>query len=677
MKKTGKVLKVIRRKIVEYITTNRLVISFVILNMIQTTLVRRLTIGNLNDFRPFLLDLAVILIIASIGYFFKPKRQFAYYFLWLLTISIMCIITSIYYTFYISFPSFALIITISLIGDVADSLFEKLRFIDFIYILAPILFYYIHRLLYKTNYYNYVAKIEQGKRMFFGTGIIGAILIAFTYSFMTMTDFSRLGSQWNREYVVGRFGILIYQGNDLIQTLALRFNSLFGYDVASQKFREFFAELATKPQATNEFTDIFKDKNVIFIHMESMQTFVMDLEFNGREVTPTLNQLAREGMFFSRFYPQISTGTSSDAEFTLLTSLMPVFSGTVFMNYFDREFVTIPNLLKEKGYYTFAMHGNRADMWNRGRTYPNLGYEVFFSQTSFDSNPSNQIGLGISDMAFFEQAMPMLEAIAREHERYMGKIITLTHHSSFNQVDKYGDFDLSYYGFRFNERTNQYEEIVDPFLEGSRMGNYMKSARYADEALGQFIEYIKESDYFNDTVFVFYGDHDAKHPRREFNFLYNYDLQLGRLLTAEDEGYMHFCAFMHELSKNTPLIIWTKDLELQQKIRGRHDYVMGMYDILPTLGNMMGFKSPYALGHDIFSIRENNIVIFPNGDFLTQNIYFRNSVNKYMSLGDNLVIEADFIERKQKYVQERLEVSNAIIVFDLIRREREKLEEES
>ena len=112
--------------------------------------------------------------------------------------------------------------------------------------------------------------------------------------------------------------------------------------------------------------------------MESMQTFLMNLEFNGVEVTPTINKLAKEGMFFSKFYPQISTGTSSDTEFTLLSSLMPASSGTIFVSYYNRDYVTIPKLLKEKGYYTFSMHGNNAAMWNRSKVHPILGYDDMY-----------------------------------------------------------------------------------------------------------------------------------------------------------------------------------------------------------------------------------------------------------------------------------------------------------
>lgn len=74
----------------------------------------------------------------------------------------------------------------------------------------------------------------------------------------------------------------------------------------------------------------------------------MDISFNGIDVTPNLNKLAKEGIYFSNFYSQVSFGTSSDTEFTIATGLLPSKVGTVFINYADREYVSMYNLLKEK-----------------------------------------------------------------------------------------------------------------------------------------------------------------------------------------------------------------------------------------------------------------------------------------------------------------------------------------
>ena len=221
--------------------------------------------------------------------------------------------------------------------------------------------------------------VEKGKKMCVTTLLIGCIFLAYTFVTATKQDYSRLAKQWNRPYVVQRFGLVLYQCNDLIQTLTPKLSSLFGYDESVQKFTQYFtSEDIDKYNKKNKYTNILNGYNIIFIHMEGMETYLMDLEFNGVEATPNVNKLAKEGMFFSNFYPQVSIGTSSDTEFTLLTSLMPAQSGAVFTTYYDREYITLPKLLQEKGYYTFSMHGNHASMWNRNVVHKNLGYKYIF-----------------------------------------------------------------------------------------------------------------------------------------------------------------------------------------------------------------------------------------------------------------------------------------------------------
>ncbi len=113
---------------------------------------------------------------------------------------------------------------------------------------------------------------------------------------------------------------------------------------------------------------------------------------------------------------------------------------------------------------------------------------------------------------------------------------------------------------------------------------------------------------------------------------------------------------------------------MARKLRRTNTNVMGMYDILPTIGNMMGFEDKYALGHDIYDIKENNIVIFPNGNFVTNKVFYNNSTGDYMILNNNknsnsVVISEDYIKDLKQYTEERLVVSNDIIVHNLIKKE--------
>ncbi len=677
IKKIEMFFRKIRKNVIEYIATNRLFITYVFIAMLGLMLVRNFTIGNMWDFPAFVSDLALVLIIGSLGYLVKPKNQYRYFMIVLIVFTLMEVINSVYYTFYTSFASFGELGTVGQTETVMGSVYERLKLTDLMYILFPFLFYFIHKKLYKTAYYNFMSVVEKGKKMCVVTLLVGCLFLAYTFVTATGTDYSRLAKQWNRVYVVERFGLVLYQINDLIQTLTPKFSSLFGYEEAAQSFIDYFtSEDIDEYDGDNKYTGILEGYNIVFIHMEGMQTFLMDVEFNGVEATPNLNQIASEGLFFSRFYPQVSIGTSSDTEFTLTTSLMPAASGAVFTSYYDRDYITIPKLLKEKGYYTFSMHGNYASMWNRATVHPLLGYDdMYFEDTytynkdSEDPNNLEYINLGISDKKFFEQVVPIMENIEATHTNYMGTIITLSNHSPFKFLDKYGEYDMSTTYEECDEETLECTEVTTNYLYGSDVGNYIMSSHYADAALGEFFQYVNESDEFDNTVFVLYGDHDAKLSRNEINYLYNYDYKTGEVKTEDDPTYVPYDEYDHELNKNTPLIIWTKNSELRSKLHGEVDYVMGMYDVMPTLGNMLGIENPFAMGHDIFNIKDDNYVVFPNGNFLTNLIYYNNSEGQYKVIKEGAELTTDYITNLQTKTEQILEVSNAIIVHDLIKNE--------
>ena len=673
----------LRRNIIEYIATNRLFITYVIIAMAGLMLVRNFTIDNMWSFEAFISDLALVLLIGSFGYLVKPKNQYRYFMIVLIVFTLMEVINSVYYTFYTSFASFGELGTVGQTETVMGSVYERMKLTDLIYILFPFLFYFIHKKLLRTAYYNFMSVVEKGKKMCTVTLLVGCLFLAYTFVTASGTDYSRLAKQWNRVYVVERFGLVLYQINDFIQTLTPKFSSLFGYDEAAQSFIEYFtSEDIDQYDGETEYTGILEGYNVVFVHMEGIQTFLMDVEFNGVEATPNINRLASEGMFFSNFYPQVSIGTSSDTEFTLTTSLMPAASGAVFTSYYDREYITIPKLLKEKGYYTFSMHGNYASMWNRATVHPLLGYDDMyfresytFNEDSEDPNNLEYINLGISDKKFFEQVVPIIENIEATHTNYMGTVITLSNHSPFRFLDKYGEYDMSTTYESCSEETGLCEEVTTNYLYGSAVGNYIMSSHYADEALGEFIDYINNSEYFQNTVFVFYGDHDVKLSRNEMNYLYNYDYQTGELKSEDDPTYITYDEYDHELNKNTPLLIWTKNSELRRELRGEVDYVMGMYDVMPTIGNMLGIENEFAMGHDIFNIKEDNYVVFPNGNFVTNLIYYNNSESQYKVIQEGAELTTDYITNLVEKSEQILEVSNAIIVHDLIKNEGDTVKE--
>ena len=340
---------------------------------------------------------------------------------------------------------------------------------------------------------------------------------------------------------------------------------------------------------------------------------------------------------------------------------MPANIGTAFGNYFDKEYVTIPKLLKEKGYYTFAMHGNNADYWNRRVMHKNLGYDRLYAKADFEID--EVIGLGLSDVSFFKQAVQKLKVIKEENDKFYGTFIMLTNHTPFSETDKYGEFDVSLKETVLNPETGVLEEIVYPYMEGTKLGNYFKSVHYADYALGVFLEELEKNDLLENTVIVLYGDHDARLSESDYIRLYNYDKTTDGILPETDPNYVEFNDYSYELNRKVPFIIWSNDrTEKAETISN----VMGMYDVMPTLGNMFGFYNEYALGHDIFDIKENNIVVFPNGNWLTNEVYYNSQLQESYII-NNSIISQEYIDQNTLYAEKLLSVSNDILVFDLIK----------
>lgn len=657
------ILKLIRKNTVEYIITNRLFLSYVLLALLATMLVRKYTIGSFWSFKPIITDLGLILLIGAVGYFCKTKNRFKYYFTWTVIINLMCLISSIYYRFFTSFASIGELATVGQTETVTGSIFDRLSIMDGVFILLPVIFFLIHKKLALSSYYYFIDKIDRCKKQIITTFFLGVLCLLCTFGIATNTDFSRLSKQWNRLYIVERFGIILYQANDLVQFLTPQISSLFGYEKAQELFDSYFSN--REVTSDNKYTGILKGKNIVFVHMESMQTFLMSLSFNGKEVTPNLNALAKEGMFFKNFYPEVSTGTSSDTEFTLLTGLLPASSGTVFVSYYDRKYFTIPKYLKEQGYYTFSMHGNLPSMWNRSKAHPSLGYEAMYFRDAFTYSSEDVINLGINDHKFFEQAVPLMENIETNYGNYMGTVITLSNHSPFKLASTHSTLDLTSHYQETNEATGEQTDINKDYLSQTAIGEYIKSANYADGALGDFINYIKNSKNFDNTVFVFYGDHDAKLSRNEINYLYNLNPKTGEVYSETDPNYTEYDYYDHELNKKTPLIIWTKNKQLQSIFKGEVSYTMGMYNIASTILNMYGLHNKYAIGQDIFSVKDDNMVVFPNGNVLTSKVYYNNSTGEYKVLKENNFTE-DYIQNLNKEGEKRLEVSNAIIVYNLL-----------
>lgn len=658
-----KKIKSFINKIKNFVLDNKIFFLFVIVNVINDMVLRGITFGkldNLFSIVPILSSVALVTLILSFVYLFKKEFSKKLYLISITVfLTLLCIINSSYYNYFSSYTSISQLVTTKYLGEVKDSLITVVKLRDFIYLVLPtILIAYILKTKYRfsntKNFKNFL-KVNN-------LTVICTVLFALN---LKPVDYSRLVKQWNRIYLVEKFGLYVYHVNDVFQSVEPKLIAIFGYDKAKRNFNDYYAKRTDVQSYTNEYTNIFKGKNVISIHGESIQKFVINLKINGKEVTPNLNRLVKEGMYFSNYYSQVSVGTSSDSEFTINTSLMPAKVGVAFVSYFDREYVTIPKLFKSLGYYNMSFHANKGDFWNRNSMYKSLGYDKFYDQKAF--NIDETIGLGLSDKSFFRQLTPILKKENDNHQNFYATLIMLTNHTPFPDISSYSKnpLDLKMYVTE-NGETKAY-----PYLEGTVLGRYLQSVHYADEALGELMEHLETNGLLENTVLMFYGDHDARLSSSEYKRFYNYDYKNDKTLDETDPNYKKYGYYEHELNRSVPFFFWSKNDN--QKINKTITNVMGAYDILPTLGNMFGFYNKYALGSDIFNTNNDNTVIFPNGNYVTNKIYYNSQADEAYDIEKKEVIQKElepreYINKRTKETEEKLNISNDILVYNLLKK---------
>lgn len=378
-------------------------------------------------------------------------------------------------------------------------------------------------------------------------------------------------------------------------------------------------------KATNKYSGIAEGKNLIMVQMESIQSFVIDRTINGKEITPNLNRLIGECLYFDNIYYQTAGGNTSDAEFLCNTSLYPMAEGAVYYRFCENTYHSMPKTLKDKGYDTYSFHGFDKVFWNRDEMYKSIGFDNFISVEDYQMNDfAGWQGEALSDLSFFEQSLDKIDT----SKPFYSFLITLSCHHPFDYFEDF-EFDVGK-------------------LQGTYLGNYIKGANYADKCIGYFIDELKKRDLYDDTLLVLYGDHKAI-PIVNADELYEF-LELEE---REDTWT--------KLQK-VPLMIKYPDQKRAEVLNN----VGGQIDILPTISNMMGFEFPYALGKDLLNT-DKQYAIFRNGTIVTDDyVYINCSRNIYdHKTGEILDLEL-FEEEIYSYLKE-LQVSDIIITKDVFR----------
>jgi phosphoglycerol transferase MdoB-like AlkP superfamily enzyme len=374
-------------------------------------------------------------------------------------------------------------------------------------------------------------------------------------------DISRLINQpFNSDELVGKIGIINYSFYDAIKYVLRK----RGLDAEEQKFvQDHKAEYQFKPEGTQHF-GTSKGKNLIYIQLESIQAFLIGLKVNGIPITPNLNELAASGLNFDNFHYTVGPGTSSDAEFSALNSLMYLGDKAVVFEYPNNHYQAMPQTLRDAGYETVAMHGDSRNFWNRSNIYPSFGYQHFYDVSDFVIKQQG-LAWGLSDHDLFEQALPKLADL---QQPYYAHLITFSSHTPFDIPAEYHPLELG--------------DVKLAWIQK----NYLQAAHYTDAAIGEFVKGLRDRGMLANTTIAMVGDHEG--------FIEGInDADFARAL-----GYPNgFTDLTYLRSRQVPFIIYNSGLPAQTlSLPG------SQLDIYPTLMNLMGLPTPSTvLGKDLLN----------------------------------------------------------------------------
>lgn len=367
------------------------------------------------------------------------------------------------------------------------------------------------------------------------------------------------------------------------------------------------------PSNKNNYTGIFKNKNLIYITAESFYPIAIN-----KETTPTLYKLYSEGMKFNNFYTPIYNCSTSDGEFISLLSLIPGVSICSMDNTINKDYIySYGNVFSNLGYYTSAYHGGDANFYKRNITMPNLGYSMFMGCDN-----------GLNDCNIWPRSD--IEVIDNSTKYYLNKDKFMTYYMSIS-----GHME---YNFKTNDIAIKNKYLVDKLDTSNNIKAYLATQIEFDKSLELLLTRLKDNNLLENTVIIIAPDH------------YPYGLDI-----KDIDKYMNINDNYFDIYRNS-LIIWNNGNYSDVIV---NDYVSSL-DILPTVLNLFGidYDSRLLIGRDIFSNNEK-IIIFSNRSWITNKAKYNYLTKEVIKL-DNTIDEY-YIDSINKIVNDKISVSKLVI----------------
>ncbi|MCM3031053.1 LTA synthase family protein [Niallia sp. Man26] len=585
-----------------------------------------LGVGNsLQQFLLFLNPLGSSLLFLGLALTFKNKRK--YYALLIIdfVLSFLLYANVLYYRFFNDFITLPTLTQTQNFGDVSGSIYALLKPYDFLFFADTLLL--LALLVFK------VVKMDS-KAVGFkqGIGIIG-LALGISGTNLALAEIDRpelLTRGFDRNYIVKYLGMYNYTIYDAVQSTKASAQRVLADTDDMAEVVNYTASNYAEPNP--EYFGKGKGMNVIYVHMESIQNFLINYEVNGEEATPFLNSLVEDEntLYFDNFFHQTAQGKTADAEFMIENSLYGLPQGSAFTTKGLNTYQAAPGILGQLGYTSAVFHGNTGSFWNRDEIYKSFGYNQFYDSSAYDMNPDQLADYGLMDKPFFEQSLPYLSSMSQP---FYTKFITVTNHYPF--------------------AMNQEEATIEPNNTGNKIvDNYFQTARYADEAMEQFFADLKKNGLYDNSIIIMYGDH--------YGISENHNKAMEQVIGKEVNS------FESAGLQRTPLFIRVPGME-----GGTMHQYAGQIDLLPTLLHLLGedTKDNIHFGTDILSEEHDELIPFRNGEFVSPEFTLKDG-KYYNSKTGELIEEEEQLEKAAEYqasVEETLRLSDKVVNGDLLR----------
>uniref|UniRef100_UPI0039EA9C42 LTA synthase family protein n=1 Tax=Clostridium perfringens TaxID=1502 RepID=UPI0039EA9C42 len=541
--------------------------SMMLLSMLRTPGSASMNFGIMYFTPPAIwAHIAIVTLIASFVYLFKGKGRMWAAIVIDILVTILFIADIWYYRVNGTFLSIRHIIEPGIFNPIGKSLFN-FKPIDLLFLLDFVILFLVYKFTGLKNV-KYKSSLKTRLIAFISVFGISAIVIGFGHYYLDIakkSDKVLFRIAWAPFQTFSDISPLGYHGYDIYYYTNKEMTLT---DAQKNEIKTWFDE-NKEDLPDNKYKGMFEGKNLIAIQVESLENFVIGQKVYGQEITPNINKLLKNSLYFDNIKEQNNSGISSDCDLMVNTSMLPVRNGSTFFGYPWTEYNTLQDLLNSKGYNTISTHPEVPGNWNWAEAHKSFKADKIWDASQFDQ--SEVIGLGMSDESYLKQIGDKLK---NEKQPFYTFLVTLTSHGPFEVPE-----------------DKQYLNLPQDLNE-NMLGAYFQIVRYTDEAIGKFINQLKEEGLLENTVIMLYGDHCGVHK------FYEDDIKDSPL-----EG-----DWWKDNEKEIPFMIYNP--RIQGETISKEG---GQIDFLPTIAYLLGFNrdafDSTAMGRVLVNTNRNAIIL--------------------------------------------------------------------